>query len=368
MATNYLALGLVSVLSMSILGYMVYHNVLLEEKLRRSFIYAICGISVAITAEMGTSYFTASSSFDRAMNVVFCTIGFSVSPFVPVLIATAFARHGSRLGMVLLIPAAINFILVSLSPFFDFVFAVSPANEYERGPLFFIFVVAYMSSFAYLVEETVRAIRRFREKGRIVLIWLLLLFLTGTLMQLVWPAVHSTWPSISILMVFYYAYYCELLETHDAVTNLYSRRSYERHLLSLEKKRKGAIVLLDADDFKSVNDLYGHQFGDKCLMTIGESIYTSFSKIGTCHRIGGDEFCILCECTDEKSLLDAEDAFKKSLDAFRKEDQRIPCVSFGHAVYDRQVHEKIEQAVAEADQKLFQYKKSRTAICRNFNS
>lgn len=358
MVTNYLALGLICELSMLILGQMVYHNSLFDARMRRAFMRAIGGVGVMILAEMGSSYFTAPSSFARMMNTASCAIGFSMSPFLPFLVAAAVSRPEARRSVIFLLPVAVNAVLALLSPFLGFVFWITPLNEYVRGQWFFMYIISYLASFAFLVIETVCAVRLYQIKSRLMLFWLFSLFLVGTAMQVIWPTIHSTWPSISILLVFYYAYCCEMIETHDALTNLFNRRTYEHHLSLLKAKGRGAVVLLDADDFKSINDEYGHLYGDMILQVIAESLRASFSKIGTSHRIGGDEFCVLCENINEQRLQDAEALFMMRMEARRKQDPRIPFVSFGHVVYHHGTAGSIEQAIAEADRRMFQYKES----------
>lgn len=359
MVANYLALGLICELSMIILGQMVHHNSLFNSRMRKAFIRAIWGIGVVILAEMGSSYFTAPSSFARIMNSISCAIGFSVSPFLPFLVAAAVTRPGARAGVIVLIPAVANAILVLLSPFWGSVFWITPMNEYVRGQWFYLYIVSYLTSFAFLVTETVRAVRLYQIKSRGMLFWLFSLFLFGTMMQIIWPSIHTTWPNITILMVFYYAYCCEMIETHDALTNLFNRRSFEHHLSLLKAKGRGAVVLLDADDFKRVNDEHGHLYGDMSLQVIAESLRASFSKIGTSHRIGGDEFCVLCENIDEQRLQDAEALFTMRMDARRREDPRIPFVSLGHAAYSHRTVGNLEQAIEEADRRMFAHKENR---------
>ena len=53
------------------------------------------------------------------------------------------------------------------------------------------------------------------------------------------------------------------------------------------------MVVFDVDDFKQINDRYGHIQGDLCLAGIAECIKNSYANFGYCYRIGGDEFCVL---------------------------------------------------------------------------
>ena len=51
--------------------------------------------------------------------------------------------------------------------------------------------------------------------------------------------------------------------------------------------------MIDANQFKKVNDTYGHQAGDHALQTMAKAIFEVYKKIGYCYRVGGDEFCII---------------------------------------------------------------------------
>lgn len=356
---NDLALGSVGVVSMSILGCMVHQNSLFSAKMRNSFLRAILAIAVVILAEMGTSYFGVPGTAYRLLNVSFCILGFGLSPFVPNLIAMAFDDNwGSKWSALAFLPAVINIVLTVLSPIYGFIFFVSPDNSYCRGPYFFVFIISYLLSMVFLLMKTLHVISVYQNKTKLVLFWILFLVLAGSTMQILWPSVRSAWISVTLAMVMYYAYYNELLEKHDAVTNLFNRQAYEYHLQRLEARGHGAVILFDVDDFKQKNDEYGHPYGDACLKKVAAGIRVSCAKIGLCHRIGGDEFCVLSESTDEKVIRDAETLFLKNMNVLRKQDPKIPLVSFGHAIYDKS-REGIEQVVAEADRQLYRYKRRR---------
>jgi diguanylate cyclase (GGDEF)-like protein len=355
MIENYLAMCGINIMAMSILGYMVYRNDLFDQKTRRHFLYAIMSIVVVIFAEMGTAYLAYPTETSRTWLTLFSVIGFSVSPFVPIVIALVFGSQSRVRRIIFSLPVFINLILTILSPVHGFIFRVLPDGSYFRGQWFILFIISYASSMIYLLIETMRAVRIYQNRNGTTLYWLFLLFLVGTLIQLVFPSVHTTWTSVSIAMIMYYAHYCDLLEKHDVLTNLLNRRSYEYHLPHLDIKGIASIIMLDVDDFKETNDKYGHQFGDECLRVIAGNIRASFSKIGTCYRIGGDEFCVLIEHTDESILQGAEASFQKRMEEDRGQDQRLPCLSFGHAVYD-DPREGIKQAVDEADRRMYFHK------------
>ncbi|WP_201400454.1 sensor domain-containing diguanylate cyclase [Kaistia sp. 32K] len=83
---------------------------------------------------------------------------------------------------------------------------------------------------------------------------------------------------------------------HDALTGLANRASLTESFQRWnEEKRSFCFLLIDLDDFKPINDLYGHQFGDHALLAIADRLRACLGKRDIAARIGGDEFALLIE-------------------------------------------------------------------------
>ena len=80
--------------------------------------------------------------------------------------------------------------------------------------------------------------------------------------------------------------------SHDALTGLFNRGAYDLLMESTDTKHM-ALILIDVDYFKSVNDTYGHAVGDKVLKRVAELLRTSFRSVDILCRIGGDEFAVV---------------------------------------------------------------------------
>jgi len=88
------------------------------------------------------------------------------------------------------------------------------------------------------------------------------------------------------------------LALHDILTGLPNRRLVlDRICLALEEQRRDgttvAVLYLDLDDFKAVNDTYGHVVGDRFLVAIGQRLSGAVRAVDTVGRMGGDEFVVL---------------------------------------------------------------------------
>lgn len=88
------------------------------------------------------------------------------------------------------------------------------------------------------------------------------------------------------------------LSNHDMLTNVYNRPAFEtvlkKEIVKSHKENTSfAILLMDLDNFKTVNDTYGHHIGDQLLVTIAKQLQENVRKEDTVARLGGDEFIIL---------------------------------------------------------------------------
>jgi diguanylate cyclase (GGDEF)-like protein/PAS domain S-box-containing protein len=103
----------------------------------------------------------------------------------------------------------------------------------------------------------------------------------------------------------------------DKLTGLYNRRVFEEQLSiefrrALRYDRDLSLVIMDIDDFKKVNDTYGHQQGDQVLETMGNLLAGSFRDLDTVCRYGGEEVCvILPETVGEAAKTKAEQIRRK---------------------------------------------------------
>lgn len=154
--------------------------------------------------------------------------------------------------------------------------------------------------------------------------------------------------------------------TRDGLTGVYNRRYFVE---ALEKDyshavRHGsplAVVLLDIDHFKKINDTHGHPAGDTVLQAVSNLIQPSVRKDDVFCRIGGEEFVILMRDTGLPGAKIFAERLRERIEkeVFKASDTEIPLtVSLGVAALDPDRHEDAHALVAEADEYLYQAKGS----------
>ncbi|SHE28747.1 diguanylate cyclase (GGDEF) domain-containing protein [Marinitoga hydrogenitolerans DSM 16785] len=91
----------------------------------------------------------------------------------------------------------------------------------------------------------------------------------------------------------------------DFLTGFYNRRSLDKYIESLTLSRKNniGIAMIDLDDFKQINDTYGHGKGDKVIKVFSDIVFKNIRKEDKAFRYGGDEFVLIFEMIDEENLF-----------------------------------------------------------------
>lgn len=151
------------------------------------------------------------------------------------------------------------------------------------------------------------------------------------------------------------------IAVHDSLTGLYNRREFELRLheeieRAARYRHPLALLLLDIDHFKEINDRYGHQAGDEAMRTIADHLSDVVRPADHVARYGGDEFAILLPETNADSALTLAMRLCELIaahSALLPQDQPITLtVSIGMAMYPDNAHDS-DELVAAADQALY---------------
>jgi diguanylate cyclase (GGDEF)-like protein len=149
----------------------------------------------------------------------------------------------------------------------------------------------------------------------------------------------------------------------DPLTGLLNRRAFIREgVLMARRAQHGneplALLMLDIDHFKSVNDRFGHNVGDRVLMTFASVAQASLRSTDLLYRIGGEEFCFLLPDTNLADAISVADRVREDFagHAFETPKGRATStVSIGVATAE-QVGFDIEKLLAAADAAVYEAK------------
>jgi diguanylate cyclase (GGDEF)-like protein len=149
------------------------------------------------------------------------------------------------------------------------------------------------------------------------------------------------------------------LASTDAMTGCINRREIYDRVAKLKVNVSGAILMLDIDKFKSINDNYGHPAGDEVIRLFSEKIHLLMRRKDWVARMGGEEFLIwLSDVTPEQALNTAERLRKETeLSCLTWHEKHIQyTVSIGLYVFHDESPTHFDSWVNSADKKLYQAK------------
>jgi len=151
---------------------------------------------------------------------------------------------------------------------------------------------------------------------------------------------------------------------HDALTGLLNRRAMQEALDAeyhrwQRKQESFALLLIDVDHFKRVNDQYGHAVGDQALCAVARCLESAVRKTDVLSRFGGEEFCVLLRLTDGPGAIELAQRLNQ---AVREQPMMagtlsLPLtVSIGVAVAREGVLTRVEKLLLGADRALYRAK------------
>ena len=150
---------------------------------------------------------------------------------------------------------------------------------------------------------------------------------------------------------------------HDALTGLYNRRAYDMFSQDTDLTH-AALLILDVDDFKSINDTYGHDTGDVVLRRVAQLLRHSFRSVDLVCRIGGDEFTVIMQRVNSGMADLVRSKVRHINDTLQQPEGSAPpaSLSVGVAFSDRR--DPQGDLFKDADTALYQVKEQGRCGCR----
>lgn len=322
----------------------------------RYFIFAVlANIGVLICevgAKLGLHYQL------HGLYVFAYSVDYSLAPLIPYFIVLMNRKCWKRWEKIAMIPAVVIVIIALTSQWTGLLFYIDEANNYSRGPLYTLSLVVSLIYFLMLVGTSFLEYRDADFSEKVYLFAILILALGGVLLQVMFPEVTSMWTTTGICLLLYYTFGLELSNKYDVLTGVRNRRAFDRHKSNLFHDRNYSLIVFDINGLKPVNDNLGHEQGDKLIMEVASVLANSFYGIGKIYRIGGDEFCVIC---DEKGAVKVSKALTEMEQNLAKanknrRDKLTLSVSYGMEIHKADDARDTQEVFNTADEKMYEMK------------
>lgn len=155
------------------------------------------------------------------------------------------------------------------------------------------------------------------------------------------------------------------LATLDELTNITNRRGFmllAQYSLSLCARQgiPASLVFLDLNNFKPINDKFGHAEGDRALTAFAKQVKSAIRNSDLVARLGGDEFVVLLTSTSRKPAEHIIARFRQSLEQYNQEANRGYDISFSYGIveFNPDKHHAVDALLSDADSLMYERKKA----------
>ena len=271
-------------------------------------------------------------------------------------------RFSLRYHFLFLIPFFAGLLVMIYSSFTEFIFYIDDTNQYHRGPGMFIYAIINYSFAvpAFILSFHYRDI--IKRRTLLIIIAYTIIPYIGSFLQLLYYGVVTAWPSFTLGVLITYVF----LEVHnnerDYLTGLLNRHHFDikinRRIRQFFKKGAFTLVVIDLNDFKSINDEFGHDKGDEILQAAGMLLSRSVSMTDTVARYGGDEFVLIMETSDETVVRTILERIDRNITIWneKRKNREALSLSAGYVIYDPQIHSDYLALFRQADARMFENK------------
>jgi diguanylate cyclase (GGDEF)-like protein len=277
-------------------------------------------------------------------------------------------RIARRISIPLVVLNMVNLIILVLTQFFGWYYYIDSDNIYHRGP-FFLLAASY--SFGLMLIAFVMIIvnrKRIEKKNFFSLVFFAIPPSLCSILQTLFYGISFTFCGVvaSLLIV------TLNIKNHsmytDYLTGVYNRNKLERFLkdkISTSTVEKTfSAIMMDLNNFKAINDTYGHDTGDKALKIFTDLLSSSLNTKDFLARFGGDEFFIVLDASDKLSLESMVRKISKIIDDFNASGEQPFKLDFsmGYEVYDYYSGLEMDEFEKQLDLLMYKNKQESRAV------
>lgn len=323
-------------------------NTVFDKEITRRFSISIL-LLVAVTVAENVEYAMSLRPEPTMVRVWMSMIGYTLRPLIIYVLILILKYRSGRERLILAVPAMINAVVACTALFSDISFSYDAANEFVRGPLGF---TPHICSGLYLCLILILSAQFFKERNYMEAGIIFVIVVTcgvATGLESVWKHQGLLRAASSLSITFFYLYFCAQSFKRDALTKVLNRHCFYRDAEKYKDKMV-AVLSVDLNNLKRINDSEGHAAGDAAIVATAECIRKNLAKGCFLYRTGGDEFMVLCP-KHAASLAELERMITKISADMKETPYRC---AIGLAEYRQ--GESFNSLCARADEDMYQRK------------
>jgi diguanylate cyclase (GGDEF)-like protein len=255
------------------------------------------------------------------------------------------------------LPPIIMILLSIINIFTPILFNIDSNNVYSRLPLIWTSIPLILMLYLYILILVSKSAPINSKKIIIGILIFLSLPIIGAVLQLLYYGLHLIWPSTALAILISYLIFESTSNSKDFLTGVYTRERAEEQIEKyLRSKKELSVIMVDLDNFKYINDTYGHHFGDEMLVRVSSLLEEIFSENSLVARYGGDEFLIVTEITDQVLISKKRNQIQELVSKSKTSEIHDLKISFGVTTCYNPELRTSRELIIEADNNMYKDK------------
>ncbi|WP_254906800.1 GGDEF domain-containing protein [Clostridium tyrobutyricum] len=266
----------------------------------------------------------------------------------------------------LFLPIIINSVFVITNPYSKFMFNINSQNVYTRGPFIFITLISTCIFLLYSFLFSCKNKYKIDKNEFLIIVLFIISIFLGTVIQLIFKLIVSLSVNSYILIVVYMFYQNKMLQT-DSLTGAYNREKLIvkiNRIITGNYKQKFCVVFIDIDNFKYINDNWGHNEGDTALIIVVNLIKVVLNKDDFITRYGGDEFVIFLNVENREEIKNIISRILQLFDKYNRKNIKSYKLTFsyGYKLYDSSSPLHFNEYINDVDNLMYKTKQARKSM------
>lgn len=310
--------------------------------------------------------FLGAREINYAGNIIYYILKVAIVYFWPLFIEykiNSSYKKVKKLATIFAIPLVACSLLVLTTPFSGIIFTINEDNIYTRTENYFI--IPNLMIILYVVFGAVKVYLNRKKEEKYLLIpaiFFIVPVLLGIVVQVFSYGISLTFIGIAIGLTGVYLSTQNESAYKDPLCGVYNRRYYIDYVRSFCNSRKKdeflVGILIDMDNFKQINDKYGHCAGDKALQLFGSVLREQIDDIGFAVRYGGDEFILISK--QSEAAVDAVIAdIVKEIDEINATGKNEFQLSFSYGMAKLNLDSNMNEFLRTMDARMYEMKRNR---------
>ena len=249
---------------------------------------------------------------------------------------------------------------------YGFYYYIDESNFFRRGNHYYIRLVIGYCPLLFTVTELILCYSSFKKSYLVMFFTLIGLFLAGSTLDIIFVTTRLIWPFGTAALLYAYFFIVQSDTRVDPLTGIGNRFSFNEFTDRLSRHNTGeswAIVMIDMDHFKAINDTLGHQAGDEALCSMAAILKNSIRGSDFAARYGGDEFVLTTKVVKgkEENVDKMMGRVQTAIDKFNAENSH-PFkleISYGYDIYTQDGRQQVEEFLNHIDGLMYKNKQER---------